>query len=653
MGSCCSQNQRPRAYTLNPEALIQALDHQKLMQTTKLLSESPIFQNSLVFQRIPIHTSCVFPSRMTMRLRSCPIPRNIRFPEIYRSEDRFSRKDQRERLIAMLEENLKQSDLRINRTRNLTKNFCKEKNSRAKEETIQETSEENGGFDENTEGNYNVNTKIEECDERKIFSFDNNPSDLNDINQETYNNNLEMTKESGQPLLEGTNGLDQLFEINNGNYNNQNNNNQNNNNNNNNNETNCPEGKSNFLKTQKNNEIAQQNTPHNDPFKIFNERQKESKEKTAEQKRFDTNSTEKNNSSFRTQMNNKNEWKKYVTHNPKAKTMVNFKEYTEKKPSAEIMKTPSLNSPIPEKKRAPNNQNSNATFLKDAIQQSLQNEKNKRTPLKDSSYKKYVKQLKENPPISEKTTPIKTKTYSNKAHKKNNSVHNPNSLKQTPNRKEGESKTLIFKDPIKLISELKNSQRSSHIKTLHYSINELMKDSNASTGLSQIQAKNKLTPERMKPLFKDISLVYSHDRDTKSNGELNKIKTLSNKSSSFYSQLMKNNDSFTPERLKNPSVSQQKSKNSHNYLDDVYEFRVNDRVFDEISKENLSNFKGSEQKESLLLKENYEGTNVDNIYFNKHVFCPYATCENAHHKKGALSVYDLILKNIKPAKKKN
>lgn len=754
MGSCCSTNQRPRTCALNNEALSHAIDHQKLLQTNQLLSESPIFQNSLIFQRPPIYKAYVFPTSSYIRLQSCPTPRSIRFIDLSRSEDRYSRKNKRERLIAMLEESLQQSDAKINKTKVLTKKYeyLTEKKG---EKTINEESEDKGSISKNEE-DYKAD---DDFIEKGFFSFENNHSEKN--NDYLYNN-TEISKASGQPPRENNsdrqprqtnpdeiiysseNEDGQMFQKNPNHsvYNSG---------------KRKPDEIINSSKTRENEEgrhlqtvsknscdnsgrkkpdeenvdgqLLQRNPNnscynsgrrkpdeirnssktnehadsfsnlennkytgyenlredyHPDPCKnneegdslkvnIYVSREnaeKSQKEDSIVHHHGSKNQKEPSDYQFKkSESNRDNSQNSYVI----SKNNANLLEATSKTTKAQDSDIKKLNSPNTKGVYGINSQN---PILKDAINQALQNEIKKRTPLKESSYKKFIKQLKENPIVSnDQTSKDIPDTSKNLSHKKNKSVQS--SLKKTPNKSQQSTKKSPFKDPIKLISELKNSQRSSHIKTMHYSINEFMKESNASSGLTQLQAKNKLTPERVKPLFKDISLVYSHDQETKKKQEFNKIKSLSHNNSSFYSQLMKNNDINTPRKSKNLGGSHQKQKNNNyldddyeskksknlenshqkqknnNYLDDAYEFRVNDRVFDEISKKSLSNFKlGLEQRDQQTTKEESEFANVDNIYFNKHVFCPYATCEKSQ-KEGSLSVYDLILKNIKPSKIKN
>lgn len=805
MGSCCSTNQRPRTCSLNNEALNHAIDHQKLLQTNQLLSESPVFQNSLIFQRPPIYKAYVFPPSSYVRLQSCPTPRSIRFIDLSRSEDRFSRKNKREKLIAMLEESLQQSDARINKTKVLTKKYqyLTEKQT---EKTINEESEDNKGSMSKNEEDYRADDFIE----KGFYSFENNHSEKNN---DYLCNNSGVSKTSGQPPRENnfdgqplqTNPDDiihsseneegQSFQKNNQNHSGYN------------------SGKRRnddiFSKTRENENIGQiihsseneegQMSQKNQNYSVYNSGKRQAEEissKTRENEDRQHFQIVSNENSGRRKPDEKNAGEQILQRNTNnlsynsgkkktdeilnsAKTnehsdsighlennkctgydhlkenyLDNCKnnevsQYSQNQDDAndgkeEILKDNiyvvsrenaerersqkedsfvhnhssknqkepsdhqfnkserdhSQNSYVMSKNYAnlaettskttkANSQNtkqkasgvyglySHHQNLKDAINQTLQNEIKKRTPLKESSYKKFIKQLKEEPIVShdDQTSKDNQNTSKNLSHKKTKSVQS--SVKKTPCKiQQHSTKKSPFKDPIKLISELKNSQRSSHIKTMHYSINEFMKESNASSGLTQLQAKNKLTPERVKPLFKDLSLVYSHDQNTKKKQEFNKIKSLSHTKSSYYSQLMKNNDMNTPKKSKNFVGSNQKQKNNNdlddaceskksknlersqqkqknkNYLDTAYEFRVNDRIFDEISKKSLSNFQPEfEQRDQQTTKEESEFANVDNIYFNKHVFCPYASCEKSQ-KEGSLSVYDLILKNIKPSKKK-
>ena len=745
MGSCCSTNPRPRTCILNNEALSHAIDHQKLSKTNQLLSESPVFQNSLIFQRPPVYKAYVFPTISYVRLQSCPTPRSIRFIDLSRSEDRYSRKNKREKLIAMLEESLQQSDARINKTKVLTKKYEYLSEKKA-EQIINEESEDNKCSMSKNEEVYGADDFME----KGFFSFENDHSEKN--NDYLYNN-TEISKASGQPPRENNfegqqlqtnpdeiihsseNEDGQMFQknLNHSGYNSG---------------KRKPDEIINSSKTRENDEGR--NLQPNSKNSCDNSGRRKPDEENVDGKLLQRNGRKKpdeiiNSSktnehadSFSNHENNPNTFKNNEVsqysqnhddanydkgHNLKDNIDVSRESvegsqkvdsrvhqhsykhqkepmdyqlnknesngdhsqnsYVVSKNNANILETTSKTTKVQEsdiKKLNSSNtkQKSSGIYdlnpqnpiLKDAINQALQNEIQKRIPLKESSYKKFIKQLKENPMVSnDQTSKEITNASKNLSHKKNKSVQS--SVKKTPKKTQQSTKKSPFKDPIKLISELKNSQRSSHIKTMHYSINEFM----ISSGLTQLQAKNKLTPETKKPLFKDISSVYSHDQETKKKQELNKIKSFSQNNSSYYSQLIKNNDMNTPKKSKNIGGSHQKQKNNYldeneskksknlekshqkqknnNYLDDAYEFRVNDRIFDEISPKILSNFKpGIEQRDQQTTKEESEFANVDNIYFNKHVFCPYATCEKSQ-KEGSLSVYDLILKNIKPSKKKN
>ena len=176
MGSCCSNQRKANIQYIDSEALTKALDHQKLSQTSQLLSKSPIFQRSLVFRTIPIYKPLVFPTASHIRIESCPIFRISRFPEIYRSEDRFSRQMKRDRLIGILEDSLKAADSRIYKSKNLIRNYKNDKRNKKKQNNIEEIIEEDHNIQE------------EEISRKNKFMEE--KTDLNEVADQNINDNL-------------------------------------------------------------------------------------------------------------------------------------------------------------------------------------------------------------------------------------------------------------------------------------------------------------------------------------------------------------------------------------------------------------------------------------------------------------------------------
>lgn len=671
MGTCCSQSQNRHQiiHHIDSNALIKAIDHQKLTQSSQLLSESPIFQRALSSPAILNYRPYVFPSQTFLRLQSCPIPQNTRFPQLYRSEDRFSRKMKREKLISLLEESLKDADSRIMKSKNFIRNYepkydnninyynNKEKNRSKINEIIEEIADENNEenfilvenprcSEKNNLDELKQNYKLNEMfmNEKSTNYMNNFAQNNEDIGKYEENHDDTYKKSNGDSLLKEEkdfgdstdNKLNISFDNTNKKTYNDNNLSPKKNLSNNENNTKLV----NFDKKQDNTSNLTYNLDKN--LQNIHLKDLEPNQYPQNPKITIQNST---NSNIEKQNLNieKQNLKKDFEQNP----MNSSKNYPN---NQFIPKDPNLSN---KKATRPNSSNNPP---KDLIQKSLLKEINKRTPLKDNSYKKFEKQIieelknlksiEEQKPqqisfSSSKETPTKpSKASSRKSGTPTKSLNN-----KTP-----------FKDPSKLISELKSSPYQSHVKTLHLAINNFMKGSNLSTktgGLSQSQHKNRLTPERVRPLFNEISQLYSYEKERQSSENLKKIKNLTNKTSNFYPDYLSKTEKKTINKANQKNLTEKK-----NYIDEIYDLKLNDRIFDEISQENLAKYKGNSSSKvpktlnssSNDSKSLQELKNADNLYFNKHIYCPYVTCEPAQTK--GVSIYDIILKNLKSFKKK-